>query len=57
MTTPPRPPRFGPGALIALTTLAGAFGGAVLRQPTLGFIIGLALGVGVAVLLALGGRR
>jgi hypothetical protein len=47
-TNPSRAPMAG-GFLMAAGTLIGAIGGAFLGQPSLGFVLGLALG-GVAAL-------
>lgn len=40
-------PRAG-GALIALFTIGGAVGGLVVRQPSIGVLAGIALGVAAA---------
>ena len=39
------------GFILALSILAGAIGGAVLHQPSIGFLIGLGVGVALAVLV------
>jgi len=58
MTDPtrPRPPR-GVGVLIALSILVGAVIGLVTRQPSLGLVVGLGVGLLLAGLVALAGRR
>lgn len=54
--TPPRSPAAG-GALIALGAIGGATAGFFLRQPTQGFLIGIAAGIAVAVAIWLADRR
>jgi hypothetical protein len=58
MTEPnrPRPPRGG-GVLIALSILIGAIIGIATRQPSLGVVVGLVVGLLLAGLVALAGRR
>ncbi|MEE2740269.1 MAG: hypothetical protein VYA35_02665 [Pseudomonadota bacterium] len=46
----------GSGAIIALLILAGTIGGGLLGQPTIGLLIGLALGIIIALLIYLGER-
>lgn len=41
----------GAGAIIALLTLAGAIGGGLLGQPSIGLLTGIGLGIVAAVLL------
>ena len=58
MMTRSKPPEpRGAGAAIALLTISGAIAGAVLGQPSVGLLAGVALGVLVAVGLWLGDRR
>ena len=45
------------GAIIALAILAGAVGGIVAGQPSIGFLAGAALGVAIALLIWLRDRR
>lgn len=45
------------GAIIALTTIAGAIVGAAAHQVTLGLLGGVAAGTGVAIALWLAERR
>lgn len=52
MTTPspsPSNPAVGGGAPIALAVLLGTIIGALLGQPTIGFLAGLAIGIAAAV--------
>lgn len=54
MTDPmlsPKPPSAAGGALIALAVMVGSIAGLILGQPTIGFLIGLALGVIAALLI------
>ena len=44
------------GAPLALCLTAGAVIGAIYRQPTIGILVGLAVGVGIAVLVWLRDR-
>lgn len=46
-TSRPPSPRAG-GAILALTILVGAVIGVAMRQPTLGSLAGLAVGVAIA---------
>jgi len=56
MATPETPsPRAG-GAILALTIIAGAVLGVAVRQPTLGALAGLAVGVGIALTIWLRDR-
>lgn len=51
-----KPPRSTPkagGALIALSVLIGAFAGGVQGQPTIGFLIGLGVGLALAAIVLL----
>ncbi len=45
------------GAIIAFTTMAGALVGAYLHQPSLGTVLGLALGVAISLALYFHDRR
>ncbi len=45
------------GAIIAFTVCAGALIGAIYRQPSLGIVIGIALGVAISVGLFFYDRR
>jgi len=47
----------GGGCLIALAVLAGVVVGLFAHQPTIGFLVGLALGVAAAVAVWLVDRR
>lgn len=49
MTEPTRSTRAA-GAPLAFLTLAGVVGGTMLGEPSIGFLIGLVLGIAVAVL-------
>ena len=54
MTSPPLPPSrstIGGGAPIALAVMIGTIIGLIERQPTIGFLIGLAVGIVIAVLI------
>lgn len=53
----PAPPRAAGGALIALGVVGGAVAGLVLGETTLGFLIGLAVGVLAALLIWWRDRR
>ncbi|MGQ0590121.1 MAG: hypothetical protein ACT4N8_11430 [Sphingosinicella sp.] len=57
MDGPPRKPMRSGGALLALAILAGVVGGALLRQPSLGFLIGLGVGLVLLGLVWLADRR
>lgn len=46
----------GSGAIIALLILIGAVGGGLLGQPSMGLLMGLALGIIIALLIYLGER-
>lgn len=46
-----KPSPRGSGSLIALAILAGVIGGAALGQPSIGFLVGTGIGVGIAILL------
>ena len=50
MAAPPQTPMAG-GALIALGIIVGAVGGYVLREPTIGFLLGLGAGVLASLLI------
>lgn len=54
---PPRPQARGGGAAIALLSVAGVLIGARQDQASLGFVIGLAAGIAIAVALWLWERR
>ena len=56
MSTSKRPPAAG-GFLIATATTLGTFIGATQRQPSAGLLIGLAIGVALAVIVWLADRR
>lgn len=54
MPSPPSPPSqstIAGGAPIALAVLAGTIIGLIVRQPTIGFLVGLAIGVVIAVVI------
>lgn len=53
----PAPPRAAGGALIALGAVGGAVTGLFLGETTLGFLIGLAVGLLAALLIWLRDRR
>lgn len=54
----PTPPRSqAGGAILAISIILGAFIGAVLGQPTIGFLSGTAIGVAVAILIWQRDRR
>lgn len=57
MTTPEKKNPTGAGAIIALLAFIGVIGGGFLRQPTIGLLSGLGLGILIAVLLWLRERR
>jgi len=58
MEPPIRPsPARGGGALLALSILAGAAIGIATRQPSIGLVAGLGVGLVLAALVALVGRR
>ena len=46
----------GSGAIIALLILIGTVGGGLLGQPSIGLLVGLALGIIIALLIYLGER-
>lgn len=46
----------GSDAIIALLILIGAVGGGLLGQPSIGLLVGLALGIIIALLIYLGER-
>lgn len=49
MTTPsPRPASMAGGVLIAIGAIVGAFIGATRGQPSIGFLIGLGIGIVLA---------
>lgn len=49
MTTPsPRPASMAGGVLIAIGAVFGAFAGAIRGQPSIGFLIGLGIGIVLA---------
>ena len=45
------------GFILAISILAGAAGGAIVGQPSIGFLAGLAAGAGLALLFWLNERR
>jgi hypothetical protein len=45
------------GFILAISILAGAVGGAIVGQPSIGFLAGLAAGVAIALLFWLLERR
>jgi hypothetical protein len=49
---PPRKPSTGSGFFIIASIFTGTAIGYVLYQPTIGFLVGTALGIGVAGVLA-----
>jgi predicted benzoate:H+ symporter BenE len=55
MATPPSSPSAG-GFPIAIGALGGTIVGLIVRQPTIGFLAGLALGCAIAVAIWLRGR-
>jgi uncharacterized membrane protein len=52
-----RPPQRGGGIFIAAGVVLGSVGGAIIGQPSLGFLAGLGLGIAAAILLAFADRR
>lgn len=57
MTLPsPSRPTTGGGAPLAFAILLGTITGLVVGQPTIGFLVGLAIGVAVALLIWRTGR-
>lgn len=48
---PRRPPRFAGGAPLALIILTGVIVGGLLGQPSIGLLVGVALGIAVALLI------
>lgn len=55
--TPPKPPAAAGGFLIAIGAILGAFGGAFFGESTRGFLVGLAVGGVLALLMWLRDRR
>lgn len=54
----PTPPRSqAGGAILAISIILGAFVGAVLGQPTIGFLSGTVIGIGIALILWQRDRR
>jgi hypothetical protein len=45
------------GSVLAIAIIAGAVGGVIVGQPSIGFLVGLAAGVVIAVLFWLNDRR
>jgi hypothetical protein len=45
------------GSILAGCIIAGAVGGVILGQPSIGFLVGLGSGAGIAILLWLRDRR
>jgi len=45
------------GFILAISIMAGALGGAIVGQPSIGFLAGLAAGVLIAILFWLNERR
>lgn len=56
MTTPSRKSPSAGGVFIAVLSLAGAIGGGLLGQPTIGLLVGIAAGVVLALALWLRDR-
>ncbi|HEV2079740.1 MAG TPA: hypothetical protein VGR19_07585 [Allosphingosinicella sp.] len=58
MASPPtdRAPKAG-GSLLALAIVAGVLIGGLLGQPSIGFLVGLAIGVGLLALVWVKDRR
>lgn len=56
MATPPSSPAAG-GFPIAVGAIGGTIVGLVMRQPTIGFLGGLALGIAIAIVIWLRDRR
>jgi len=57
MTSPfPSRPTTGGGAPLAFAILLGTIIGLIVEQPTIGFLVGLAIGVAVALLIWRTGR-
>lgn len=56
-TPPAHPPRAAGGALIALCVMVGSIVGLAIHQPTICFLIGLAIGVAAAIVIWLIDRR
>jgi phage-related minor tail protein len=52
-----RPPQRGGGIFIAFGLVAGAIGGMVAGEPSMGLLAGLGIGVSAAILLAVRDRR
>ena len=50
-TLPPKSPSAAGGALIALAVMVGSIAGLIAGQPTIGFLIGLSVGVIAALLI------
>jgi hypothetical protein len=53
----PRQSSQAAGFILAISILAGAAAGVIVGQPSLGFLIGLAAGVSIALLYWLSERR
>jgi hypothetical protein len=51
-----RSPQAG-GAIIAGSIIAGVVGGSILNQPSIGFLVGAALGIAIAMLIWLRDRK
>ena len=47
----PRPTSLAGGCLIAICVLAGVIWGAYARQPSIGFLIGVGVGLALAILI------
>ena len=56
MTAPQQSARAG-GSILALSIIAGAVGGIILGQPSIGFLVGLAVGTAIAAALWLHDRK
>jgi UDP-N-acetylmuramyl pentapeptide phosphotransferase/UDP-N-acetylglucosamine-1-phosphate transferase len=56
MSAPPHFPRSG-GILMALAIVTGAVVGTLKRQPSIGFVAGLAVGLALLLLVWLSDRR
>ena len=57
MATPPPPPRMAGGALLAAGILGGVVIGSAAGQPSLGFLLGLAVGLAGIIAVWLVDRR
>lgn len=57
MNGPSTNPSQAGGSILALSILAGAIGGIILGQPSIGFLVGLAAGTAIALILWRRDRR